>query len=106
MRKPKPILINLLRAIPGVLDPRFKLFVLPQSPWSPGHPSPQRHLCGDLPSVEVALEGKCFKQRLGNFRETQYPDLAESGSPEELTDLFLGVQLASSHIQMPDDLLR
>ena len=34
-----------------------------------------------------------FKQRLGNFRKTWYPDPAESGSPEELMDFFFGVPL-------------
>ena len=42
-----------------------------------------------------ALTRPCcgFKQRLGNFREIQYPKSAESSSPKELMDVFLGVQL-------------
>ena len=43
--------------------------------------------------LQGALTRPCcvFKQRLGDFRETWYPDPAEFGSPEELTDFFLGV---------------
>ena len=45
--------------------------------------------------LQGALTRSCcgFKQRLGNFRETQYPDPAESSSPKELMDFFLSVQL-------------
>ena len=43
--------------------------------------------------LEGVLTRPCygFKQSLGNFRETWYPDPAESSSPEKLTDFFLGV---------------
>ena len=46
-------------------------------------------------SLQGVLTGPCcgFKQRRGNFRETQYPDPAESGSSEELMDFCFGVLL-------------
>ena len=43
------------------------------------------------PLLEVLTRPCCgFKQRLGNFRETWYPEPAESSSP---MDFFLGVRL-------------
>ena len=45
-------------------------------------------------SLQGVLTGPCcgFKQRRGNFRETQYPGPAEFGNPKELTNFLLDVQ--------------